>query len=288
MTVCRESRAVASRVYTLSFGTQYNPPSVWFAFELDTLHMSCHVVDGFESHEYEVEDLGNDFTIVKNLSLSEPCHLEMREAGDPFPFIWYAETIAPFQALENVTYVIDEYEEKDCANLVFMDPQDALAGFLSHGAEYNRARDRKWNLHRPNWESRAAGYLVEEVEELRAQGHDFRGWKLPKFQRMVATTPEKKAALKKNVTEFMRLNIVSLDGHNTLSIIATPGTTVGDLELAFRNERQIPQTERIRMRLMCVDGVANTTSRDDLAFSRRVFDIEALRKHGDLVIIVGE
>lgn len=106
MTVCRESRAVACKVYTLSFGTQYTPPSVWFSFELDTLHMSCHVIDGFERQE-------------------------------------------------------------------------------------------------------------------------------------------EKATLEKNITDFMRLSIKSLDRHDPLSVIATPYTTIGDLELAFQEENQIPQAESI-------------------------------------------
>ena len=79
-TVCRESRAIVGQRFTLAFGSESIPPTLWFDFTIDTLYLDW----GFSRHgreewrlkkhpswRFSRHDLSSDVQKVHRLALND-------------------------------------------------------------------------------------------------------------------------------------------------------------------------------------------------------------------------
>jgi len=127
LSVCRESRKIATNVYTLAFGpTSY--PTIWFDFKRDTLYVDWMVAnpdaygeDAMESDaSYVPRDLGPDLRKVEKLAIC-----------DGLPKSWWLNgwegehkvlyVLRSLSAIKTIIVVARAHDTKDCAHLVMMD-----------------------------------------------------------------------------------------------------------------------------------------------------------------------
>ncbi|KAK0105637.1 hypothetical protein ONS95_004167 [Cadophora gregata] len=206
--VCRESRAVAEKSYTMAFGSPISSPRVWFSFERDTLHMSEDVIATFESGLYSVTDLGPDFAKVQHISIAESYlqnnSLQGGPMGHQIPHRWCSKTISWFGSLQSITFTIIPSFQSFKGDLILVEIQD-VAAMLDRVEKINDQLSEPYNawpmtrtklIKAPldGWERGVVEAISKEVEE-RAKFDDFRGVIPPrvdclKIYRMVLTTAQ--------------------------------------------------------------------------------------------------
>jgi hypothetical protein len=145
LSVCRESRKIASNVYTLAFGpTSY--PSTWFDFKRDTLYVDWMVVnpdaygeDAMESDaSYVPRDLGPDLEMVEKLAIC-----------DGLPKSWWLNgwegeykvlyVLRSLSAIKIITVMDRAHDSENLADLVMMDGISAInqeLSFLGQHSDY--------------------------------------------------------------------------------------------------------------------------------------------------------
>lgn len=68
-TACKESFQLATKTYSLAFGTSRAMPTIWFNFDIDTLYLDG---ESMESYNYEITclaDYGTDVSRVRKLAI---------------------------------------------------------------------------------------------------------------------------------------------------------------------------------------------------------------------------
>lgn len=141
--VCRESFAVASKIYTRAFGTAEAYPETWFAFDRDMLYLDFN---------YLLGDLSLDVKKVENLTVcAQPVSYNDRFFQRGIGERYMAEILTYFGKGKTLTLVNSQHESLNRRELVFTDVSSTGGSFLCFrglDAEYSRSFDKRVALRR--------------------------------------------------------------------------------------------------------------------------------------------
>jgi hypothetical protein len=161
MHVCSESRAIATKIYTLAFGST-SEPCTWFDFENDTLYLDWRIDDRNASEyigllPYLMNHLGEDSRKVLNLAVwdfSPPPNDDIspwEQVATHF-IEWVIGIFGWFHALENFTVVNRAHWVQD--DLVAIDgfeSVDVELYFLEEMKEYTIELERSMEQSSNMW-----------------------------------------------------------------------------------------------------------------------------------------
>lgn len=131
----RESRLVAKKIYTRSFGSLYSPPTTWFNFALDTLYLDwgCALYDQMVFN-FGPGDLSEDVKKVQNLALYNG------EYPLELPHDHYLGIVLGyFSGVRNLTLVAPHHNDDDCVILSLPEESDVHDIILPEGCEEDLA-----------------------------------------------------------------------------------------------------------------------------------------------------
>lgn len=152
LSVCRESRNIATNVYTLAFGpTSY--ASTWFDYKNDTLYVDWMVVnphaygeDAMESDaSYVPRDLGPDLKKVEKMAICDglPMSWWLNGWEDEYKVIYVLRSLS---AIKTITVVDRAHDTEDCTDLVMMDGISGIDEELKlfgHHSDYTLELERE-------------------------------------------------------------------------------------------------------------------------------------------------
>jgi hypothetical protein len=267
---CKESRLVAERCYTKSFGTKYSAPSTWFNSDLDTFYLNPG--NTFEANEeantpdfvLALGDLSDDIERVKQLAIAGSFYGDAFYGdsfyGDSHRDGSYVDNVLScFGHVERLTIAVTQDDEEDCSNPVLLEWSDVMENpeYLMEDEEpahpicaevfpYLDLEVHLWRTCEGDvslW--REAPYSVStRLNDRKGDGE--RKWKLPFLQCKPIVGLQRKLDFFRRKAEYDRIRdarivrvTVTSEKYLSLEVSVHVSTTYADIASMFCRERGV-------------------------------------------------
>jgi hypothetical protein len=248
------------KVYTKSFAAEYSLPSIWFNFEHDILYLDWgYYLDskGDVRFDFNANDIGEDVKNVRHLAIYNGKYPGNLILG---PGIWIDHVLSYFENVQTLTLAVPQYEDDDCADLVFLDYSDAR--------EHRDYLDNEEFLHRPHpvveelypdlqnkwdsdclWEDSVLLWEHEPYSLALSVNHEGGGipsWTKPELQYRPIMSVQRKLDFLQRKREYDRERdarsatlTLTAEGYKSLEVCVPLLTTIVDLVSMFCQARSI-------------------------------------------------
>jgi hypothetical protein len=157
---CRESRGIASKIYSKAFGSNVSPPLTWFDFERDTLYLDWGCIEE-KQVGFWLGELSADIRRVENLAVFDaPASSKMLPPDADYTF-WIDKVLQSFTNVRRFTIVDRDHDFRESSDLVwagdtYIDIEESINVFNEPG-DFNHVMDilleeismvQHWNIYK--------------------------------------------------------------------------------------------------------------------------------------------